>query len=70
MSHDLLGSGAEKQYHFKDPESQVVPIGSKTGVGAFNGWTMPGFAISMVKGKDYMLKMMPDITQGKKWTKA
>lgn len=75
LSHDLLseakvGNVAEKKYHFKDPETQIVPIGMKTGVGAFNGWSMPGFAISMIKGKDYMLNTMPDITQGKKWAKA
>ena len=75
ISHDLLadakvGNVAEKKYHFKNPETQVVPIGMKTGVGAFNGWSMPGFAISQIKGKDYLLKSMPDITQGKKWAKA
>ena len=75
LSHDLLleakiGNVAEKKYHFKDPETQIVPIGMKTGVGAFNGWSMPGFAISKIKGKDYMLNTMPDITQGKKWAKA
>ncbi|KAI7387146.1 hypothetical protein KC336_g17603 [Hortaea werneckii] len=43
---------------------------AKTGVGAFNGWQMPGFAVSMIKGKDYMLKNMGDITEGKKWVKA
>jgi apoptosis-inducing factor 2 len=75
FNHDLLseakvGSVAEKKYHFKDPESQLVPVGMKTGVGAFNGWSMPGFMVSKVKGKDYMVRMMPDITQGKKWAKA
>ena len=75
MSHDLLGEAkvgnvAEKQYHFKVQETQLVPIGMKTGVGAFNGWGMPGFAVSKIKGKDYMLSNMPGITEGKKWTKA
>lgn len=71
FNHDMLGGKtAEKQYHFKNPETQVVPVGAKTGVGAFNGWSMPGFAISMVKGKDYMLGMIPKITEGKQWSKA
>lgn len=75
ISHDLLadsktGSAVEKKYQPKDVETQVVPVGAKTGVGAFNGWKLPGFAISMIKGKDYMLKEMPGITQGNKWTKA
>jgi len=39
-------------------------------VGAFAGWGMPGFAIAMVKGKDYFLSTMPDITEGRKWVKA
>ena len=74
-SHDLLadakaGNVAEKQYQFKDPETQLVPVGAKTGVGAFNGWTMPGFAVSMIKGKDFMIGQIPSITQGKKWAKA
>ena len=53
IAHDLLGdakvgSVAEKKYTRKDAETQLVPVGAKTGVGAFNGWSMPGFAISMV----------------------
>ncbi|KAK1049317.1 hypothetical protein LTR74_017337 [Friedmanniomyces endolithicus] len=74
MSHDLLadvgGSVAERKYVAKDDETQLVPIGAKTGVGAFAGWGMPGFAIAMVKGKDYFLSTMPDITEGRKWVKA
>lgn len=75
MNHDLfadakVGTVAEKQYHFKETETQLVPVGMKTGVGAFNGWGLPGFMVKQVKGKDYMTRMMPDITQGKKWAKA
>lgn len=74
-SHDLLSEAgvsapAERSYTRKDGETQLVPVGAKTGVGAFNGWQMPGFAVSMIKGKDYMLKNMGDITEGKKWAKA
>ncbi|TKA28719.1 hypothetical protein B0A50_03047 [Salinomyces thailandicus] len=75
ISHDLfadagLSAGPEKTYTRKDAETQVVPVGAKTGVGAFNGWQLPAFAVSMIKGKDYMLKNMGDITEGKKWVKA
>ncbi|KAI6861442.1 hypothetical protein D0864_02493 [Hortaea werneckii] len=75
VSHDLLSEAGlsavpEKSYVRKDGETQLVPVGPKTGVGAFNGWQMPGFAVSMIKGKDYMLKNMGDITEGKKWVKA
>lgn len=75
ISHDLftdakVGSVAEKTYQRKDTESQLVPVGAKTGVGAFNGWSMPGFAISMIKGKDYMVSRISGITEGKQWTKA
>ena len=75
FTHDMLadakiGNAPEKKYTRKDGETQVVPVGAKTGVGAFNGWQMPGFAVSMVKGKDYFLSNMGDITEGKKWVKA
>lgn len=75
LSHDLLadadvGSVLEKKYTRKDAETQLVPVGAKTGVGAFNGWSMPGFAVGMIKGKDYMLGQMSGITQGTKMAKA
>jgi len=75
ITHDLfadagVGSVLEKKYTYKEGETQIVPVGAKTGVGAFNGWSMPGFAISMIKGKDYFLKTMPDIYEGKKFVKA
>nr|OQO27094.1 hypothetical protein B0A51_05860 [Rachicladosporium sp. CCFEE 5018] len=60
FAHDVLknaGVGsvpAERSYKRNDGETQLVPVGPKLGVGAFNGWSMPGFAVSMFKGKDYM----------------
>lgn len=33
----------------------MVPIGRNQGVGAFNGWKLPTFAVKMAKGKDYMI---------------
>ena len=75
LTHDLLTDAklstvAERKYQRKDQETQLVPIGAKMGVAAFNGFSMPGFFVSMFKGKDYMLGQMPGITQGKKFTKA
>lgn len=76
FSHDLLKEAgasavpAERAYKRDDGETQLVPVGPKTGVGAFKGWGMPGFAVSMVKGKDYMAGQIPSILQGSKWSKA
>lgn len=75
LSHDLLSEAGltavpEKTYVRKDDETQLVPIGAKTGVGAFNGWGMPGFAVAFAKGRDYFLGEMPGITEGKQYTKA
>ena len=75
ITHDLLsdaklGNVAEKKYNRKDAESQLVPIGAKSCVGAFNGWQMPAIAISKLKGKDFMVSRNPNITEGKKWVKA
>lgn len=69
LSRDLLGAGVERAYHYKAGATQVVPVGPKTGVGAFNGFPMPGFAVAMVKGKDYLLSNMKPITEGTKWKK-
>lgn len=45
LDHDLLaeakaGSVAEKTYSFQKKETQFVPVGAKTGVAAFNGWSV------------------------------
>nr|POE54882.1 apoptosis-inducing factor 2 [Quercus suber] len=73
LSRDLLGAanaGPERRYEFKASETQVVPVGPKTGVGAFNGFGMPGFVVAMAKGKDYLLSNMSGITEGSQWKKA
>ncbi|KAF2771703.1 FAD/NAD(P)-binding domain-containing protein [Teratosphaeria nubilosa] len=76
LTHDLLtdakvgGALAEKAYKRKDAETQLVPVGPKAGVAAFNGFQMPGFIVPIVKGRDYMVSHMPNITQGKKYAKA
>ncbi|PPJ56358.1 hypothetical protein CBER1_00707 [Cercospora berteroae] len=72
IDHDLLseakaGNVAEKTYNFVPKETQFVPVGPKTGVAAFNGWSVPGFVVSFAKGRDYMVSMMDGFTEGKKW---
>ena len=75
INHDLLsdakvGDMTERQYKMKNQETQLVPIGPKAGLGAFQGWSTPSFMVSKFKGKDYMKGQIPPIVQGKKWTKA
>ena len=36
-------------------DSQFVPVGSKVGVGQILGWGLPSFAVTMFKGKNYMI---------------
>ncbi|USW48082.1 Putative FAD/NAD(P)-binding domain, FAD/NAD(P)-binding domain superfamily [Septoria linicola] len=72
LDHDLLaeakaGSVAEKTYSFQKKETQFVPVGAKTGVAAFNGWSVPGFVVAFAKGKDYMVSQMSGFTEGKKF---
>jgi NADH dehydrogenase FAD-containing subunit len=76
FTHDIFKDGnigtsvAEKSYKRNDGETQLVPTGPKTGVGAFNGWSLPGFMVSMAKGKDYMAGQIPGMHQGTKYAKA
>lgn len=73
LDHDLLAEAktgsvvAEKTYRFQKKETQFVPIGPKTGVAAFNGWSVPGFVVAFAKGKDYMVGQMGGFTEGKKF---
>lgn len=76
FQHDLFkdngvsGAVGERKLNFKPGETQLVPVGPKTGVGAFSGWQMPGFAVAMAKGKDYFLSTREQIFLGKKFAKA
>jgi apoptosis-inducing factor 2 len=74
ITHDLLGDAKlgdvpEKTYKRNDGETQLVPVGPKAGVGAFNGFSIPSFLVTQFKGKDYMVGQMGNITEGKKWSK-
>jgi NADPH-dependent 2,4-dienoyl-CoA reductase/sulfur reductase-like enzyme len=59
----------EKSYNPDNGETQLVPIGRRTGVGAFMGWKMPGWVIWMIKGRDYWLWSTPRLWSGKQWEK-
>lgn len=61
---------ADREFKANTAEMQVVPVGSKRGVGAFNGHGLPSMMVKMVKGKDYFASTHEDITHGKKYVKA
>ena len=64
------GKTQNRQHKPDTSESQVVPIGSKTGVGAFKGFGLPSFVVEAVKGKDYMVGNMKKHTWGQQYAKA
>jgi NADH dehydrogenase FAD-containing subunit len=75
IAHDLfedakVSSFTERKYVFKSSETQVVPVGPSGGVGAFNGFGLPGFVVAFAKGKDYLAGNITGFTEGKKFTKA
>lgn len=51
-------AGPDRHYTPNLKESQVVPIGTSKGVGAFNGNQMPSLMVWGLKGRDYMLGML------------
>ncbi|KAF2830179.1 FAD/NAD(P)-binding domain-containing protein [Ophiobolus disseminans] len=54
--------GGDRHYEPNLKESQVVPIGTQKGVGAFNGNKLPSQMVWMLKGRDYMIGMMAQPT--------
>lgn len=53
---------------FKD--TQIVPIGRSRGVGALFGWGVPSWFVAYMKGRDYLLDHVNQVTDGaKKWGK-
>ena len=61
--------GEDKLYKPNLTESQVVPIGTSKGVGAFFGWRLPSIMVWLIKGRDYMLSLQGPIVDGSKWDK-
>lgn len=64
------GKAANRVHKPDTSETQVVPVGSKAGVGAFKGFGMPSFAVRQIKGKDYMIGNMKKTTWGLQYAKA
>lgn len=60
---------AEKQYKEDTRATHLVPIGLSGGVGSAMGHGLPGFVITMIKGKHYWLNTMPKIWSGEQWAK-
>ncbi|KAH7090406.1 hypothetical protein FB567DRAFT_290117 [Paraphoma chrysanthemicola] len=52
----------DRHYTANLKESQVVPIGTQKGVGAFNGNKLPSLMVWGIKGRDYMIGMLAEPT--------
>ncbi|KAK3073344.1 hypothetical protein LTS18_014452, partial [Coniosporium uncinatum] len=65
----LKVKGPDRVYKPNLKETQLVPIGTKWGVGAVFGWRLPSFMIWLIKGRDYMASNAPKLTFGYKWIK-
>ncbi|KAM0280653.1 hypothetical protein ACHAQH_003961 [Verticillium albo-atrum] len=77
MKRDLLleagqavsAVGEDRIFEEDTRETQLVPIGRTGGVGAAMGWSVPSFAVWLIKGRDYWLWTTGDLWTGKQWTK-
>jgi NADH dehydrogenase FAD-containing subunit len=70
----LLASGSEgagsmddKLFKADPRETQLVPIGTRKGVGAAMGWRLPGWLVWLIKGRDYWLWTTSRLWSGKQW---
>lgn len=48
-------------------ETQLVPIGTKKGVGAAMGWRLPGWLVWVIKGRDYWIWTTGRLWSGRQW---
>jgi NADH dehydrogenase FAD-containing subunit len=75
LKRDLLApegekpAGADRPFKANTKETQLVPIGKSQGVGAVFGIKLPGFAVKMIKGKDYFASKAGTIVDGSHWAK-
>ncbi|KAL8931883.1 MAG: hypothetical protein Q9216_007038 [Gyalolechia sp. 2 TL-2023] len=71
---DLAGpnAGNRKAQAFKQSvtETQIVPVGPKGGVGSVYGWRVPSIFVWMLKSRDFMVGMAPEMVNGGKFAKA
>ncbi|KAM0333524.1 hypothetical protein ACHAQA_002189 [Verticillium albo-atrum] len=61
--------GGDRIFKEDTREMQLVPIGRNGGVGAAMGWSLPSFAVWLIKGRDYWLWTTGDLWSGKQWAK-
>lgn len=61
--------GGDRHYKPNLKESQICPIGTQKGVGAFNGFKMPSQAIWLIKGRSYLLNMADGTLRGDEFKK-
>ncbi|KAI0766072.1 amid-like mitochondrial oxidoreductase [Irpex lacteus] len=64
------GVPKEKVFVEDKKETQLVPIGTSKGVGAFGGWQLPSGVVWAIKGRDYWMGMMGGLWSGEKWAKV
>ncbi|KAI0769174.1 amid-like mitochondrial oxidoreductase [Irpex lacteus] len=64
------GVPKEKVFVEDKKETQLVPIGTSKGVGAFGGWQLPSSVVWAIKGRDYWMGMMGGLWSGEKWVKV
>jgi NADH dehydrogenase FAD-containing subunit len=57
----------EKTFVEDTKETQLVPIGRSRGVGAAGGWTLPSWAVWLIKGRDYWLWTTGGLWNGRQW---
>ncbi|KAF2259067.1 FAD/NAD(P)-binding domain-containing protein [Lojkania enalia] len=72
LTAEITGKPATQERHYKAnlAESQICPIGTSKGVGAFNGNKMPSILIWMIKSRDYLVGQLAQATvDGKTWEK-
>ncbi|KAL8847934.1 MAG: hypothetical protein Q9221_006999 [Calogaya cf. arnoldii] len=71
---DLSGGQVGKAQPFKQTvtETQLVPIGTSMmgGVGSAFGWRVPSLVVWGIKGRDYMIWMVPGTVTGDRFLKA
>ena len=60
---------AEKTFKGDTRETQLVPIGISTVLGAFNGYSIPGMMVSQIKGKHYWLNTLDKLWTGEQFAK-
>jgi NADH dehydrogenase FAD-containing subunit len=70
-------AGPDRHYKENEAESQICPIGTQKGVGAFNGFKCPSQMVWAIKGRDYLVGMLAQTSlkgdgfkKESKWTPA